>query len=214
MDWKLLLTNSILLGVGLAIDAFSVSVADTMAEPHMARSKKLLIASVFAIFQTLMPLMGWFFVRAAAERFLVFQKAIPYIALLLLLYLGFKMIMESRKSEEDNEKKAIHPYSSCNPYPRSCNQHRRLVCRFCNFLLLHTSGHSLHSHHRYRHPNNLRLGPGSRKEGWKRILKQGYLDRRNHPHGNWSGDLRRGSILLKKSSLPFSDKEPFGIKKA
>lgn len=105
MDWKLLLTNSILLGVGLAIDAFSVSVADTMAEPHMARSKKLLIASVFAIFQTLMPLMGWFFVKAAAERFLVFQKAIPYIALLLLLYLGFKMIMESRKSEEDNEKK-------------------------------------------------------------------------------------------------------------
>ena len=107
MDWKLLLTNSILLGVGLAIDAFSVSVADTMAEPHMARSKKLLIASVFAIFQTLMPLMGGFFVRAAAERFLVFQKAIPYIALLLLLYLGFKMIMESRKSEEDNEKKVL-----------------------------------------------------------------------------------------------------------
>ena len=103
MDWKLLLTNSILLGVGLAIDAFSVSVADTMAEPHMARRKKLLIASVFAIFQTLMPLMGWFFVRAAAERFLVFQKAIPYIALLLLLYLGFKMIMESRKSEEEIE---------------------------------------------------------------------------------------------------------------
>ena len=49
MDWKLLLTNSILLGVGLAIDAFSVSVADTMAEPHMTRRKKLLIASVFVI---------------------------------------------------------------------------------------------------------------------------------------------------------------------
>ena len=60
MDWKLLFLNSILLGFGLALDAFSVSVADAMAYPDMKRGKKLSIALTFAVFQTLMPLLGWF----------------------------------------------------------------------------------------------------------------------------------------------------------
>ena len=41
MDWKVLLLNSVFLGFGLALDAFSVSVADAMAEAGMRTKKKL-----------------------------------------------------------------------------------------------------------------------------------------------------------------------------
>ena len=104
MDWRLLFLNSILLGFGLALDAFSVSVADAMANPNMKSGKKISIALTFAVFQTLMPLVGWFCVRTIADKFSLFQKAIPYIALILLAYIGIKMIIESRKDgEEKNE---------------------------------------------------------------------------------------------------------------
>ena len=104
MDWRLLFLNSILLGFGLALDAFSVSVADAMATPNMKSGKKISIALTFAVFQTLMPLVGWFCVRTIADKFSLFQKAIPYIALILLAYIGIKMIIESRKDgEEENE---------------------------------------------------------------------------------------------------------------
>ena len=104
MDWRLLFLNSILLGFGLALDAFSVSVADAMANPNMKSGKKIAIALTFAVFQTLMPLVGWFCVRTIADKFSLFQKAIPYIALILLAYIGIKMIIESRKDgEEENE---------------------------------------------------------------------------------------------------------------
>ena len=104
MDWRLLFLNSILLGFGLALDAFSLSVADAMANPNMKSGKKISIALTFAVFQTLMPLVGWFCVRTIADKFSLFQKAIPYIALILLAYIGIKMIIESRKDgEEENE---------------------------------------------------------------------------------------------------------------
>ena len=104
MDWRLLFLNSIFLGFGLALDAFSVSVADAMANPKMKKGKKTSIALTFAIFQTLMPLLGWICVKTIADRFIFFQKAIPYIAILLLSYLGIKMIIESRKGEEETTK--------------------------------------------------------------------------------------------------------------
>ena len=106
MDWRLLFLNSIFLGFGLALDAFSVSVADAMANPDMKKSRKISIALTFAFFQTLMPLSGWFCVRTIADKFSLFQKAIPYIALILLAYIGFKMVIESRKGEEEKDEGA------------------------------------------------------------------------------------------------------------
>ena len=104
MDWRLLILNSIFLGFGLALDAFSVSVADAMANPGMKKRRKFSIALTFAVFQTLMPLIGWFCVKTIADKFTIFQKAVPYIALILLAYIGIKMIIESRKGgEEENE---------------------------------------------------------------------------------------------------------------
>lgn len=99
--------NSILLGVGLAMDAFSVSLANGLGEPKMRRLKMALIAFVFAAFQALMPLIGWVCVHTVVRQFQVFEKFIPYIALALLSYIGISMIIDSvkHKGEQENNTK-------------------------------------------------------------------------------------------------------------
>lgn len=95
--------NSILLGVGLAMDAFSVSLANGLGEPDMKRGKMCGVAGVFAIFQFMMPMIGWICVSTIAQYFRVFEKFIPWIALILLGYIGGKMLYEgiTHKGRED-----------------------------------------------------------------------------------------------------------------
>ena len=95
--------NSALLGVGLAMDAFSVSAANGLAEPNMKKSKEFSISGTFAFFQFLMPMLGWVLVRFTAEQFTAFQKAVPYIALVLLLFIGGKMLYEGIKNKGDDD---------------------------------------------------------------------------------------------------------------
>ena len=64
---------SILLGVGLAMDAFSVSVANGLAEPHMTRPKASLIAGTFGFFQAFMPMIGWLCVHTIVSHFKAFE---------------------------------------------------------------------------------------------------------------------------------------------
>lgn len=95
VDWNyLFFINSVLFGVGLAMDAFSVSMANGLYEPQMKKSRMCRIAGTFAAFQVLMPLLGWGFVHTIAERFAGFQRLIPWIALALLLYIGGKMLYD------------------------------------------------------------------------------------------------------------------------
>ncbi len=95
MDWSaVFFFNSILFGVGLAMDAFSVSLANGLRDPRMPRGRMLLIAGTFGVFQTLMPLIGWICVHTIAETFRAVHRFIPWIALLLLLYIGGKMVLE------------------------------------------------------------------------------------------------------------------------
>lgn len=102
---SVLIINSILLGVGLAMDAFSVSIANGLNEPHMKKTKFLSIAGVFAFFQALMPLIGWVFVHTLLNYFKIFEKFIPWIALILLSFIGIKMIAEAVKQKDEEEKK-------------------------------------------------------------------------------------------------------------
>lgn len=106
MNFKFFL-DSILLGVGLTMDAFSVSLANGFKEPNMKIRKILLISGIFGLFQMLMPLIGWFFVHSLVEKFHVLTHFIPWIALVLLLYIGGKMVFEffCKKEEEENSKK-------------------------------------------------------------------------------------------------------------
>ena len=100
--------NSVLLGVGLAMDAFSVSLADGLNDTHMKPRKMSLIAGVFALFQALMPLTGWFFVHTIVQSFQAFEKFIPWIALGLLGYIGIQMLLEAREqNDEAHEKPAL-----------------------------------------------------------------------------------------------------------
>ena len=102
--------NSALLGVGLAMDAFSVSMANGLSVPKMSRAMRIAIPLTFAVFQFLMPMIGWFCVRSVAEVFTSFQRAIPWIALVLLLYIGGKMLIEGfRGGETEHTDVALKP---------------------------------------------------------------------------------------------------------
>ena len=95
VDWSFrFVFSSIMLGVGLAMDAFSVSLANGLNEPGMKPRRMTLIAGVFAFFQFLMPMIGWVCVRTIMQYFKVFEQLIPWIALALLGYIGGKMLWE------------------------------------------------------------------------------------------------------------------------
>lgn len=104
MDWSVgFFTNSILLGVGLAMDAFSVSMANGLNEPKMKARRIVGIAGMFALFQALMPIIGWFCVHNLARLFKTFQGMIPWLALALLVLIGGKMLLEGLHPQEDEE---------------------------------------------------------------------------------------------------------------
>ena len=107
MDWTAaFFANSALLGVGLAMDAFSVSLANGLRDPGMGRRRMALIAGTFAFFQFLMPVAGWLCVRTVASAFAAFQKAVPWIALGLLGYIGGKMLYEGSTHRESAAEEA------------------------------------------------------------------------------------------------------------
>ncbi len=93
--------ESALLGVGLAMDAFSVSLANGLSEPCMKKRRMAGMAGVFAVFQALMPLIGWTCVHTIVQYFTKFEKFIPWIALVLLAFIGSKMLYDGIKGEED-----------------------------------------------------------------------------------------------------------------
>lgn len=105
MEWSFgFVIQSVMLGVGLAMDAFSVSLANGLNESKMKVKRMCLIAGVFAFFQALMPLTGWFCVHNLVKFFAVFEKFIPWIALILLAFIGGKMVLEGiQNKEEDSE---------------------------------------------------------------------------------------------------------------
>ena len=87
---------------------FSVSLANGLREPKMTRRKMCAVAGVFAAFQALMPLLGWLCVHTVLEHFRSFEKFIPWIALLLLCWIGGKMLWDSLKGEETTcEERAV-----------------------------------------------------------------------------------------------------------
>lgn len=104
MKWNLLFFfNSILLGAGLAMDAFSVSLANGLHEPDMSRKKVCKIAGTFAAFQAFMPMTGWICVHTILQYFQMFEKFIPWIALVLLAFIGGKMLVDGLRNAARND---------------------------------------------------------------------------------------------------------------
>lgn len=111
MDF-LFVINSAALGVGLAMDAFSVSLANGLHEPQMRRGRICAIAGVYAFFQFIMPIIGWVCVHTIVEAFSAFEKLIPWIALLLLLYIGGKMLLEGWNDRNSSDEELSHDTAS------------------------------------------------------------------------------------------------------
>ena len=104
MDLSLMFfLNSMLLGLGLSMDAFSISIANGLNEKKMKKNKAFLIAGTFAFFQGLMPMLGWICVHTIVEHFTSMQKFVPFVALILLLLIGGKMIFDGIKKKEEVE---------------------------------------------------------------------------------------------------------------
>ena len=104
MQWSFVFFfNSILLGIGLAMDAFSVSLANGLNEPEMKGGRMNLIAGTYSFFQFAMPMIGWICVHTIVEYFQSFEKFVPWIALALLGYIGGEMLVEGQKKKESEE---------------------------------------------------------------------------------------------------------------
>ena len=91
---------SVAFGIGLAMDAFSVSFANGLSEPRMRKRRMCGIAGIFAFFQALMPMIGWICIHTIVRYFQSFEKFIPWIALILLGYIGGKMLYEGIKLKD------------------------------------------------------------------------------------------------------------------
>lgn len=102
MNWDFVfIINSILLGIGLAMDAFSVSMTNGLNEPKMKIIRMNMIAGVYALFQFIMPMIGWFCIHTIVVYFQSFDKFIPWITLILLAYIGGKMLIEGIKNKDE-----------------------------------------------------------------------------------------------------------------
>ena len=99
--------NSALLGVGLAMDVFSVSLVAGLNEKCMKPPKMLGVSATFALFQALMPLIGWVCVHTIVTVFAVFNDFVPWIALALLTFIGVKTIIDGVKSGDENDCKPL-----------------------------------------------------------------------------------------------------------
>ena len=90
-----------LVGIGLSMDAFAVAICKGLAMPTINRKQTLLIAAYFGVFQALMPLTGWLLGSQFARHV---TKMAPWIAFVLLAWIGGSMLRESlSKKEEDEE---------------------------------------------------------------------------------------------------------------
>ena len=96
----LLVLQIILLGISLAMDAFAVSVTDGMCYGDIGKGKAVSIPITFGLFQTAMPLAGFFLGTLFIQYIDSFDH---YVAFGLLLFIGGKMIFDGIKELRSGE---------------------------------------------------------------------------------------------------------------
>jgi manganese efflux pump family protein len=89
----------VLIAVGLAMDAFAVSIASGMTITRNRRKAGLLTATAFGGFQMLMPIIGWAIGLSFADFISGFDH---WIAFGLLVFIGGKMVYEGLKGDEEH----------------------------------------------------------------------------------------------------------------
>lgn len=91
--------TTLLLAVGLAMDAFAVSISGGAALREGRRRWALAIGALFGGFQAGMPVLGWLGGVSLASFTAAYA---PYIAFLLLALIGGKMILEAVRGEGES----------------------------------------------------------------------------------------------------------------
>ncbi len=86
------ITTLIFIAIGLSMDSFAVSVVNGFYIKELTLKKVVLIASSFAVFQTMMPVLGWF-AGGTIEAYI--RNTDHWIAFCILIYLGVRMIYNS-----------------------------------------------------------------------------------------------------------------------
>src|SRR5665647_1434275 len=94
----------ILIAVGLAMDAFAVSIAKGVVINHNRQKTALLLGGFFGGFQMLMPAIGWLVGLSFKE---IIMGVDHWIAFGLLAFIGLKMIYDSTKKEKENEETTL-----------------------------------------------------------------------------------------------------------
>ena len=95
-------------GLTLAVDAFAVSVTDGMVYRDMKMRNGILIPITFGAFQAIMPIIG-FYISWGLSRFEIIELVDHWIALVLLLMIGGKMIYDGIKELRSKEEEEVQP---------------------------------------------------------------------------------------------------------
>ena len=179
--------NSALLGVGLAMDAFSVSLANGLHEPKMRMKKMCGIAGTFGAFQAIMPMTGWLCVHTIVEYFRTFEKFIPWIALILLCYIGGSMLINGiRGTDEGDEIPGVGPKAlfvqgiatsiDALSVGFTISEYDWLMALVCSLIIAIVTF------------------------PWKTLrnqtFQQGGYSRRRHSYCNWSGNFYQQYVLI------------------
>jgi manganese efflux pump family protein len=94
----------LILALGLCFDTFAVSISSGLVMNRIDFFNAMKIAFSLAFFQGLMPVLGWFLGSEVSSYIRSFDH---WLALLLLAFIGIRMIMESLRAEE--ERKSFNP---------------------------------------------------------------------------------------------------------
>ncbi|MDP4290809.1 MAG: manganese efflux pump MntP family protein [Bacteroidota bacterium] len=87
-----------LIAIGLCFDSFAVSVSSGLMMKHISFLQAMRISFSLAFFQGVMPLIGWFAGKRISDYLANYDH---WIAFGLLLIIGIRMLLESRKKDED-----------------------------------------------------------------------------------------------------------------
>lgn len=102
----ILFIELLLMGVGLAMDAFAVSICKGLGMRKVNKAHMVVIGIFFGGFQALMPFIGW----VLGKQFEQYITSIDHwIAFVLLGFIGGKMIVEALRGEEEEKVEMDQP---------------------------------------------------------------------------------------------------------
>ncbi|MDE7463898.1 MAG: manganese efflux pump MntP family protein [Clostridiales bacterium] len=99
------LLNGLLFGLGLAVDAFLIALANGLNYPDIKKRKVILLSALFAAAQIIMPMLGWLCMHTISLYIPYFDEVLSWVAFAVMLWIGIKMIIDGVKKRPLEQKK-------------------------------------------------------------------------------------------------------------